>query len=405
MIRRYARRHLTLALLAANVAWAYPPPPVDPSLPASRVEPAVQQLRRSMLDADVNSLMFRNMDQLFTTRVVGRSGPVWRLPRADHALDFTYAFEGKTYTPEQFIERTYTNALLIMKNGRIVYETYRNNTTEATRFIAFSMTKSITSLLVGIALEEQRIESIDDPITKYLPELRSGGYDGVTIRQILQMRSGVDYEERYDFGNPGIAANNHEHSLVMNVSRFADAARSIKRKNAPGSVWEYKTLDTAVLGWLLERVSGGSTVAAYTAQRLWEPLGSEADGFYIMDGAPGVGREFSGAGFNATLRDFARIGQMVLNGGEANGHRIVPSQWLSESTRPTGGPGPAYGYQWWMGQRPGSFQAVGLQGQYIYIDPASRTVVVKLSYFPPGNTGADKETAAFLAAASQWSPR
>ena len=214
----------------------------------------------------------------------------------------------------------------------------------------------------------------------------------MTIRQILQMRSGVDYEERYDFGNPGMAALNHEHSLVENVTRFADAARTIKRKDPPGTVWQYKTLDTAVLGWLLERVSGGSTVAAYTAQRLWEPLGAEANGFYIMDGAPGAGREFSGAGFNATLRDFARIGQMVLNGGQANGHQVVSQQWLAESTRPTGGPGPGYGYQWWMGQRPGSFQALGLQGQYIYIDPTSRTVIVKLSYFPPGDMTADSET-------------
>lgn len=406
MIQRPARGLLALALLLSSPIRAYPPPPPDPSLPPSQVEPAVQQLRRSMLDADVNSLMFHSMDQLFTTRVVGRSGPVWHLPRTDHALDFTYVFAGNTYTPEQFIQRTYTNALLIMKDGRIVYETYRNNTTERTRFIAFSMTKSITSLLIGIALQEHRIQSIDDPITQYLPELRSGGYNGVTIRQILQMRSGVDYEERYDFGNPGVAARNHEHALVENVARFADPARTIKRKNPPGAVWEYKTLDTAVLGWLLERVSGGSTVAAYTAQRLWEPLGAEADGFYIMDGPPGVGREFSGAGFNATLRDFARIGQMVLNGGEANGRQIVPSQWLTESTRPTGGPGPGYGYQWWMGPRPGSFQAIGLQGQYIFVDPASRTVVVKLSYFPPGDTqAADQETNAFLAAASEWSPR
>lgn len=406
MIQPYLRRSLVLSsLLVSTAVCAYPPPPADPSLPVSTVAPAVQQLRRSMLDTDVNSLMFHNMDQLFTTRVVGRSGPVWHLPRADHSLDFTYSFEGKTYTPEQFLERTYTNALLVMKDGRIVYETYRNNTNESTRFIAFSMTKSITSLLVGIALEEQRIKSLDDPITSYLPELKSGGYNGVTIRQILQMRSGVDYEERYDFGNPGVAARNHEHALVLNVARFADPARTIKRKNPPGSVWEYKTLDTAVLGWLIERVSGGSTVSAYTAQRLWEPLGTEEDGFYIMDGPPGVGREFSGAGFNATLRDFARIGQMVLNGGEANGHRIVSTQWLAESTRPTGGAGPGYGYQWWMGQRPGSFQAVGLQGQYIYVDPTSRTVVVKLSYFPPGDMAPDKETGAFLAAASAWSPR
>src|SRR5215468_2111801 len=145
--------------LVSGLAWSYPAPPVDPSLPASTVEPAVQQLRRAMLDADVNSLTFHNMDQLFTTRTVGRSGPVWQLPRADHALDFTYSFQGQTLTPEQFIQRTYTNALLVMKGGRIVYETYRNQTNEATRFIAFSMTKSITSMLVGIALEEQRIKS------------------------------------------------------------------------------------------------------------------------------------------------------------------------------------------------------------------------------------------------------
>jgi CubicO group peptidase (beta-lactamase class C family) len=403
MTSRYAL--LLSGLLLSNAAGAYPPPPVDPSLPRSPIEPAVQQMRRAMLDPDLNSLTFHNMDQLFTTRVVGRSGPVWHLPPAAHALDFKYTFEGRSYTPEQFLERTYTNALLIMKDGRIVYETYRNNTDETTRFIAFSMTKSIISVLVGIAVQEQRIKSIDDPVDRYLPELGSGGYGGVTIRQILQMRSGVDYEERYDFGNPGIAANNHEHSLVENVARFADAARTVKRKNPPGTVWQYKTLDTAVLGWLLERVSSGSTLAAYTAQRLWEPLGAEANGFYIMDGPPGVGREFSGAGINATLRDFARFGLMVLNGGEANGHRIVSSQWLAESTHPTGGPGPGYGYQWWMGERPGSFQAIGLQGQFIYIDPATRTVIVKLSYFPPGDMAPERECAAFFSAASAWSPR
>jgi CubicO group peptidase (beta-lactamase class C family) len=403
---RTHRLPLITGLLLSTTAWAgYAPPPVDPALPPSPVEPTVQQLRRAMLDAEVNSLTFHNMDQLFTTRVVGRSGPVWQLPRADRALDFTYSWRGQAYTPEQFLERTYTNALLVMKNGRIVYENYRNNTSESTRFMAFSMTKSMTSILIGIALEEQRIKSIDDPVTKYVPELASGGYSGVTIRQILQMRSGVDYEERYDFANPGAAARNHEQSLVRNTTRFADAARTVKRKNPPGSVWEYKTLDTAVLGWLLERVSGGSTVAAYTSQRLWEPLGVEADGFYIMDGPPGVGREFSGAGFNATLRDFARIGQMVLNGGEANGHRIVSKQWLTEATRPIGGPGPGYGYQWWMGLRPGSFEASGLQGQYIYIDPTSQTVVVKLSYFPPGDMAPHEETEAFLAAVSAWSPR
>lgn len=407
MNRKPPRSILAAILLSAvaTAALAYPAPAPDPSLPKSDVSIAVQQLRRSMLDPDTNSLMFHSMDKLFTTRTVARSGPVWALPRADHDLDFTYSYKGQQYTPEQFLNRTYTNALLVMKDGKIVSEIYRNNTNDKTRFMAWSMTKSITSILIGCALSEGRIKSLDDPITLYLPELKTGGYNGVTIRQVMQMRSGVDYEERYDFEHPGAAARNHELSLVENVTRFADAARTIKRIHAPGEVWQYKTLDTAVLGWLLERVSGGNTIAGYAAQRLWEPLGAEADGFFIMDGPPGVGREFNGAGFNATLRDFARVGLMMMNNGRANGHQIVSPEWVRESTRPTGGAGPGYGLQWWDTGGPGTFQAIGLQGQYIYVDPTTRTVVVKLSYFPPENTTAAEETAAFLAAASAWTPR
>jgi len=403
---RIAARCTTLVLLT-SAAWSYPAPPPDPNLPPSEVPPTVQQLRRDMLDPEINALTFHNMDELFTTRTVPRSGPVWALPRADHALNFTYEFRGQIHTPEEFLQRTYANALLVMKNGRIVSEIYRNNTNERTRFIAFSMTKSITSILIGCALQEKRIASLDDPITKYLPELESGGYNGVTIRQILQMRSGVSYEERYDFANPGIAARNHELALVENVVRFADAARTIKRAHKPGETFEYKTLDAAVLGRLLERVSG-STVAAYTAQHLWEPLGAEADGFYIMDGPPGIGREFSGAGYNATLRDFARIGLMMLNDGVANGHRIVTTDWVRESTRPATVLGKdflaGYGYQWWIAPHPGAFYALGLQGQFIYVDPSTHTVIVKLSFDPPGDTAADAESGAFFAAAAAWNP-
>ena len=403
-----AGRHAALVLaFAAPAALAQQVlPPALTQGPKSDVPVAIQALRWSMLDPNVSTLTFRSMDTLFTTRTVARSGPVWRLPRADHPLDFTYAYKGVSYTPEQFLERTYTNALLVMKDGRIVSEIYRNNTNERTRFIAWSMTKSVTSILIGCALAEGRIRSLDDQITAYLPELKGGGYDGATIRQIMQMRSGVDYEERYDFDHPGAAASNHIAALVKNVARFADAARTVKRLHPPGAVFQYKTLDTAVLGWLLERVSGGSTVAAYTASRLWEPLGAESDGFYIMDGPPGVGREFSGAGFNATLRDFAKVGQMMLDGGVADGRRIVSADWVRESTRSTG-PSPmgGYGLQWWLLGNEGAYSAIGLQGQYIFVDPRTRTVIVKLSYFPPGDTVASEETAAFLAAASAWTPR
>src|SRR5690606_24752758 len=282
------------------------PPPLEGG-PPSDVPVAVQILRWHMLDGDVNALMFRSMDSLFTTRTVARSGDVWRLPRNDHALDFSYGWQGVTRPADEFLERTYTNALLVIKDGRIVSEIYRNNSNERSRFIGWSMTKSVTSVLVGCALAEGLIESLDVPITRYLPELAGGGYDGVSIRHVMQMRSGVDYEERYDFENPGIAASNHIAALVRNTARFTDVARTLPRVHEPGEHFQYKTIDTAVLGWLVERVAG-SSVSAYTAQCLWEPLGVEADGFYIMDGPPGVGREFSGAGFNATLRDFGRFG-------------------------------------------------------------------------------------------------
>lgn len=376
--------------------------------PPSHVPVAVQVLRWQMLDNSVSALMFRSMDTLFTTRAVARSGAVWTLPRADQPLAFSYAWNGATYPAGDFLERTYTNALLVLKDGRIVSEIYRNNTDPTTRFIGWSMTKSLTSVLIGCALEDGLIATLDMPISDYLPELKGGAYDGVAIRHVMQMRSGADYEERYDFANPGTAASNHIAALVRNTARFADVARTLPRLHPPGAVFQYKTIDTAVLGWLVERVTRGS-VAAYTEQCLWEPLGAEADGFYIMDGEPGVGREFSGAGFNATLRDFARFGQMVLDGGVANGTRIVSEAWIAESTQPSGGAEDnrrgGYGLQWWTLGDSEAFAAIGLQGQYIYIDPATRTVVVKLSYFPPGdNSALDAETMAFMAAAAAWRP-
>lgn len=394
-----------MLLAAPTAAQQQLPPALTAGVP-SEVPVAVQIARWHMLDGDINTLTFRSMDTLFTTRTVARSGPVWVLPRNDRPLDFTYSFNGKTYTPQEFLDRTYTNALLVMKDGRIVAEIYRNNSNERTRFMGWSMTKSITSTLVGAALEEGLIESLDDRITAYLPELRGSGYEGVTIRQILQMRSGVDYEERYDFANPGIAATNHINSLIKNATRFADVARTIRRAHPPGEVFAYKTIDTAVLGWLIERVSGGS-VSAYTARKLWEPLGSEGDGFYIMDGPPGVGREFSGAGFSATLRDWARFGQMMLDGGIANGRRVISPEWVAMANAPAvkeDGRG-GYGMQWWTVPDSPSYMALGLQGQYVFIDPATRTVVVKLSYFPPGDEAPTTETSAFLASASAWNPR
>lgn len=408
-MRRVWQRVLVVSgLLASSVVLAQQvlPPPLRGG-PPSDVPVAVQVLRWHMLDSGVSALTFRSMDSLFTTRTVARSGPVWQMPRGDRPLSFSYQWQGQTLPAGDFLERTHTNALLLIKDGRIISEIYRNNSDEKSRFIGWSMAKSVTSILVGCALAEGHIESLDAPITRYLPELKGGGYDGASIRDVMEMRSGVEYDERYDFANPGTAASNHIAALVRNTARFVDVARTLPRLSPPGQQFQYKTIDTAVLGWLIERVTRNS-VAAYTSACLWEPLGAESDGFYIMDGAPGTGREFSGAGFNATLRDFGRLGQMMLDGGVANGRRIVSADWVRQSTQsrhPEDHRRGGYGLQWWTMADSDAYAAIGLQGQYIYIDPDTRTVVVKLSYFPPGdNTALDDETQAFMAAAAAWTP-
>lgn len=376
--------------------------------------PAVQELRRHMLEAPVNALFFHNMDELFETREVPRAGPIEVLPRRDSTPP-ALKFDGEVYSYDEFAERAYTNAFLIIRDGRIVFEDYRNNTGADTRFIAFSMSKSIVSMLVGIAVEQGAIESVDDLATEYAPELAGSGYDGVTIRQLLQMRSGVDYEERYDFGeNPSLAAVIHENAIVQNKERFADRAPTVKRKAEPGSRFNYATLDTAVLGLALERATGQS-LSKFMSENLWEPTGMEWPGFWIADGPPGVGRELAGMGYNATLRDFGRLGLLMLNDGKVGDRQIIPEEWVRASTEMaplTGnegvavGDGDGYGYQWWrVDDNPGAFAAVGLQGQFIYVHPASKTVIVKLSYFPPGpQDEAEKMSIEYFKTVSRWSP-
>jgi CubicO group peptidase (beta-lactamase class C family) len=343
-------------------------------------------MRWQWLNPEINSFTFRETDEVFESRAVKRSGSVWDLPRGPAMAMPVVEFDGAARDYQRFAEDTFTNALLVIRDGRIVFEDYRNKSDEETRFISFSMAKTITAMLTGAALQQGKIASLDDPVTRYLPELAGSGYDGTTIRQLLQMRSGVDYQERYDFGdNPSFAGRLHEQAIVLNRMRFADGARDTRRANAPGSTFNYSTLDTFVIGWVLERATG-MPLASFTEQVLWGPLGSEADGFWLTDGPPGVGRELSGMGFNARLRDFGRLGQMMLDGGKANGRQVLPARWVEQMTRmvPTGERMPGYGlFTWQIDEEPGAFAAVGLAGQLIYVHPRTRTVIVKLSHYPP----------------------
>lgn len=382
------RRTLTL-LAAVHLAAAPAEAQPAPAEPAAPPDPVIA-MRQHWLDADINSFTFRNSAQMFETRRVARSGAVWELPREAGFVppDYTYAGQRRSYA--DFAARTYTNALLVIRDERIVFEDYRNRSTEADRFISFSMAKSITSLLVGIALDRGDVRSLDDKAGDYVPELKDGAYGDVSIRHILQMRSGVDYEERYDFGDkPSMAALIHQGAIVRNQERFADRARTIARQAPPGSRFNYATLDTAVLGWIVERAAK-RPLADFMAEHLWAPAGMEADGLWIADGPPGVGRELAGMGFNAALRDYGRLGLLMLNDGMRGDRRVLPAGWMRQATmmkpfEPGGTDWGArgYGLQFWqLDDEPGAYTALGLAGQFIYVHPASRTVIVKLSHFP-----------------------
>jgi CubicO group peptidase (beta-lactamase class C family) len=371
---------------------------------------ALITLRQHMLDADINTLTFHTMDEMFDTLKVPNGGPVWELKEKASPLDFSYEFEGKPIPAADFSERTFTNAILIIKNDRIVFERYLNNTNANTHFISMSMAKSITSTLIGMAIEDGAIESVNDQVVRYVPELKGTGYDGVTIRQALMMRSGVDWNERYDFGKDSPMQQLHEAAIVENRIRFVEPARHAKRIHPPGEVFNYSTLETGVLGWVLERAVK-RPLPEYMADRWWKRAGMQSYGFWITDGPPGTGKAVNGMGFNAVLRDYARIGLMMLHDGKANGHQLVSPAWVKEATIPDGSepvePGSTrgYQYQWWTFTDSDAYTALGLQGQFIYVDPSTNTVVVKLSFFPPSEERADAETEAFLRAVSHWSPK
>jgi hypothetical protein len=346
---------------------------------------------------------------MFDTRAVEAGKRPRKLPVALHALDFQYEAGGARHPASGFAERSFTDALLIMKDGRIVHEQYLNRTTERTRFMSYSMAKTFNSILTGVAISEGRITSVDDAVLKYMPELRGTVYDGLSLKHLLWMRTGARWDD--NFFVPGPSRDAHEAAFVEARERYVTAARKItERAGPPGVAFNYNSVEAALVGEIVTRATG-MPLSRYLSERVWKPAGMESDAFYVLDGPPDVGREFTAGGFNATLRDYARVGQMMLDRGRANGRQVVPAAWVEESTRP--GPGRAsaedgtgYAYLWWTIDGMRAFTMLGGEGQFVYVDPDSRTVIVKLSHVPVGPAGnqATAETFAFLKAASAWRP-
>ena len=341
----------------------------------------------------VSAVSFRAMDAFFPHEVVQASLAPRTLPVEPLPLHDVFELDGLSL--ETVLAETDTNALLILSRGRIVYERYFNGADARSRFVGWSMSKSLVSVLFGIAFADGVIEALNDPVEKYLPDLAGSAYGQVTLENMLRMRAGVDYSEgpRYGLFGPSDLDRQVAASLFRNQRRFTDIEQLALKSDSPqGETFNYSTLTSTVLGRVVESATGQS-LAEYTQTRLWVPGGMSESAYWLLDGPSGEGHAFGGGGFNATARDFARWGQLMLDGGSRDGVPIIPIDWIQRSTLHQGSnpviPGTprGYGYQWWTVMGTSVFEAVGIHGQFLSIDPASETVIVKLSYWPERGGG------------------
>jgi CubicO group peptidase (beta-lactamase class C family) len=277
---------------------------------------------------------------------------------------------------DDVLRGTDTRAFVVVHAGRVVYERYDGGSGPKTLETSFSVAKSFVAALVGIAIDEGRIGSVDDPVTRYVPELaaRDQRFTRITLRHLLTMSSGLRYEES-TFPSP----RGDDTTTYYGVDLRTDALERTEIQQAPGQKWHYNNYNPLLLGLVLERATGMS-VSGFMASRLWQPLGASSDASWSLD-SKRSGFEKMESGLNATALDYARFGLLFLHGGQWNGRRIVSREWVRDATRvqtATDFPN-RYGYFWWVdGKRPDRFYAFGNYGQYIYVDPRADVVVVRL---------------------------
>jgi CubicO group peptidase (beta-lactamase class C family) len=339
---------------------------------------------------------FRNMDRAFEARPVRRSGPVFEFTRGEPIeLPESFTWKEQTFETGPFLEMSGTSGLIVIKDDAIRYEQYYLGNDASTKWISWSMAKSITSALFGIAVAEGHIASIMDPVTEYVPELAGSGYDGVPIKHVLQMSSGIRFDETYgDFGSD---INRMGRALALGTP-LIEFISTLENEKPPGTYNHYVSMDTQVLGQVLINATGKS-LAQLTEEKLWSKIGPESDAYWMLDGS---GTELAFAGYNAVLRDYARFGRLYLNGGNWNGEQIVPADWVRDSLTPDaphlmpGEDNPdsnwvlGYGYQWWIPIDPdGEFLALGVYVQMLYVYPKERLVIAKTSAYPRYNDDGD----------------
>jgi len=305
-------------------------------------------------------------------------------------------FSGKEMTVKQMLDATYTDGIIVLQDGKIVVEKYYNGMTPSTRHLLMSVSKSVTGTMAGILVHDGRLNP-DKMVVDYIPELKnSPGYAQTTVREVLDMTTAIVFSEDYD--DPKAEVTFHEQAAawrgrteIANKGLYAFAQTIKKADREHGDIFHYASINTDIIGWLIERTSG-QRFKDFMSQTVWSKIGADHDAQISVDY---LGTPAANGGFVITLRDLARFGQMMLDDGYYNGHQLIPSGWVDDirfdgknsAWKPTKygkiWPKGFYRNQWYVTKDShGSFFAVGVNGQWIWINPTTKVVIVKFSSHP-----------------------
>ena len=365
LFKVFRKSHIVAMAVVAGIAAAearQAAPPREPASKAAAILTWSVEKREQYIAA---------LDSFFLSRTVKAGSRAHLLEQGRVLAAFETGGPRADYF-EQFMTAQRVRGVLVLQDGQIRLERYVSPHSPTTRWNSFSIAKSVTSTLVGAAMKDGAIKSLDDPVTRYIKTLRGSAYDEVTVRQLLTMTSGVKWNEDYTDVNSDVArmyAQAPDPGFDMTVSYV----RKLPREAPPGTKWLYKTSETNLVGVLVSEATG-KPLADYLSEKIWRPYGMERDAEWMIDD---VGHEQGGCCLGMTLRDYGRFGQFILDGARADGKAIVPDDWLAEATRSqvsTGG-NSGYGYQWWI-RDDGTFEGRGIYGQTLHIDRARRLVIV-----------------------------
>lgn len=338
----------------------------------------------TLFDEDKIVTNFSNMKDILKSVEIQSDGEPYYFAYQDQALPEQFRYKNNNVATKEFLERTATTAFVVLKGETITHESYYLGTQAEDKRISWSVAKSFLSALIGVAVEQGKIENVNDLVTKYVPSLGSSGYDRVTIKNVLQMSSGVAFDEDYKRFASDI---NRMGRLMALGGSFDDFARSLVKEREQGTFMHYVSVDTHVLGMVLRAATGGSIVDYFKTQ-LWDKIQPEASTYYITDD---TGEPMVLGGLTMRSRDYLKIGKLFRDGGQWNGEQVISESWVQQSTTPDAAhlrPGKrdtadtklGYGYQWWLPENADQeFMALGIYDQFIYIDLKSNVVIVKNS--------------------------